>query len=112
MAGPSSLGAIIGPLFGSSGGGKKKSKAKAKAAPPMDMPTPMTPYKEPSPTERVKSHARNAKVNATQDWVEGRMSTESHKNVHKRANHVLTNKKPEQYKGKNGEKAKMGRGIY
>jgi phage-related tail fiber protein len=43
-------------------------------------------------------------VRATQDWVEGRMSTEQHKRIHNRANHVLSNKKPHEFKGKSGER--------
>lgn len=60
---------------------------------------------EPTPIERVRSHARNAKVNATQDWVAGRINNRQHEAVHKRANHVLMNKSPKAFKGSTGENA-------
>jgi hypothetical protein len=59
--------------------------------------------------ERVINHARDAKVRATQDWVEGRMPTDQHERVHKRANHVLSKKSPQEFKGKTGERAPKGR---
>ncbi len=61
-------------------------------------------YKEPTPIERVRDHARNEKVSATRDWVEGRITSRQHAAVHKRANHVLMNKDPKSFKGMTGEK--------
>ena len=63
------------------------------------------PYKPPSEKERVVSHARNAKVNATQDWIDGRIDTKQHENVHKRANHVIAKKGTVKgFRGKTGER--------
>jgi hypothetical protein len=55
-----------------------------------EMPT----YVEPTPAQRMKTHAKDAKVNATRDWVEGRIDTKKHNAIHIRANRVLTNKAP------------------
>ena len=51
-------------------------------------------YKEPTPAQRVKMHARDAKVSATRRWVDGDISTKAHAGIHARANRVLTNKGP------------------
>lgn len=44
---------------------------------------------EPTEEERNIEGAKHAKVNATRDWVEGRISTEKHDKIHARANHVI-----------------------
>jgi hypothetical protein len=49
-------------------------------------------YKEPTPRQRMKSDARDAKIHATRQWVMGDMTTKQHDGVHARANHVLTGK--------------------
>ena len=66
-------------------------------------PKPLSPVKE--YRERVKNHARNAKVRATQDWIDGNMKTEDHERVHRRANHVLAGKGTAEFRGRTGEKA-------
>ena len=63
---------------------KSKAKKSAEAAP-----TAMTEYKPPSTAERVVSRAHDSKVNATQDWVEGKISSTKHNQIHKRANKVI-----------------------
>jgi hypothetical protein len=60
--------------------------------------------KEPTPAQRIRRSAKDTKVRATQDWVDGRISTKEHKAVHARADHVLTNQKPSAFKGMTGEK--------
>lgn len=67
--------------------------------------------KSPSDGEIVKTEARYQKRRATEDWVAGRVSTKQHENVHKRANHVLTNRHPKHFRGTTGEKAGK-RGIW
>lgn len=124
MAAPS-LGKLIGPLFESvtpKGQDKKRArkpktnattKGEKSVTEPAQQHGELASYQEPTPAARIKNHARDAKVRATQDWVEGRMKTEDHANVHKRANHVLTNRKPEHYKGKVGEKVMKGpKGVW
>jgi hypothetical protein len=51
-------------------------------------------YKEPTPAQRMKSAARDAKVHATRQWVMGELSNKKHAGIHARANRVLTNKAP------------------
>ena len=131
----SSLGALIGPLFDAGESPKQDKKRAVKprknkttkgegsvtepkqqhgelasaAMPGNPNPGPQ-PYVEPTPVERTQSHARDAKVRATQDWVEGRMTTKQHENIHSRANHVLMSRRPKEFKGTTGEKApKMGK---
>jgi len=123
----SSLGALIGPLFESktppsedkeraakptAKTNKKRGTAtfqttKAKTTEPAQQHGELASAAEPAPltdTERVRQHARNEKVRATQDWVEGRITSKEHEAVHKRADHVLMNRKPKVFKGTVGEK--------
>lgn len=134
MAG--SLGALIGPLFDaaepaaeakkrapkpkakrSKHGGTAESKVtsgEGSVTAPMQQHGELASSAEPTPVEQVQNHARREKVRATQDWVEGRMTTKQHEHVHSRANHVLMNRKPREFKGTTGEKAppKGRRGIW
>lgn len=64
--------------------------------------------KMPTDGERIKEAARHAKRNATEDWIAGRKTTKDHEHIHRRANHVLSNKKPREFKGKSGERAMKG----
>jgi len=48
--------------------------------------------KEPTPADRSVSHAHDSKVRATADWVDGRITSKEHGEIHKRANLVLKNK--------------------
>jgi hypothetical protein len=70
---------------------------------------------EPKPiTDRamVKDHAKRAMRHATEDWVEGRMTTKEHTARHERAKHVISGKAVREFKGTTGERApgKMGKG--
>lgn len=56
----------------------------------MSMAAPMA-YKPPTPAQRMKDQMQSAKMNATRDWVDGRISTTKHDTIHKRANHVIRN---------------------
>jgi hypothetical protein len=51
-------------------------------------------YKEPTPHQRMKQAARDAKVHATRRWVEGELSNKAHAGIHARANRVLTGRAP------------------
>jgi hypothetical protein len=133
MAG--SLGALIGPLFDSQtpaaedkkravkpksarvkhGGTKSKvTDGEGSVTEPAQQHGELAAAAEPTPVERTHSHARDAKVRATQDWVEGRITSKEHKHVHDRANHVLMNRHPKVFRGTTGEKAppKGRRGIW
>jgi hypothetical protein len=110
------LGPLIGPLFASvtpKGQDKKRARKPKTNATTLGEKSVTEPhqqhgetaaYKEPTPIDRMKSHARDSKVRATQDWIEGRITSKQHSNVHHRANHVLTNRRPEQFKGTTGER--------
>jgi len=114
MAG--SLGALIGPLFDAQtppAQDKKRAvkpkknkvtKAERSVTEPAQQHGELASAAEPTPIERTHNHARDAKVRATQDWVEGRMTSKQHENIHARANHVLMSKKPREFKGTTGEK--------
>lgn len=118
MAG--SLGALIGPLFDAGESPKqdakrapkpkknKVTKGEGSVTEPMQQHGELSSSMEPTPVERTHAHARDAKVRATQDWVEGRMTTKQHEHVHSRANHILMNRKPKVFKGTTGEKAPKG----
>lgn len=64
--------------------------------------------KMPTDTMRIKDEARRQKRQATEEWISGRKSTKDHEHIHRRANHVLSNKKPREFKGKTGERAMKG----
>lgn len=64
--------------------------------------------KAPTDMARIKEEARMQKRRATEDWIAGRKSTKDHEHIHRRANHVLSNKKPREFRGKTGERAMKG----
>lgn len=64
--------------------------------------------KEPTDAMRIRDEAKRQKRHATEEWIAGRKSTADHEHVHRRANHVLSNKKPGQFRGKSGERAMKG----
>jgi hypothetical protein len=75
----------------------KAKKAKAKAPVKQAMPTPVdtpSPYKEPTPGQRMKMSARDEKVHATRRWVSGDINDKQHAAIHQRANQVLKGKAP------------------
>jgi hypothetical protein len=81
----------------------KKSKQMAALPQMLDMALSAAP-KPPTDKQRIKSTARDAKVSATQDWLRGHIDSKEHKAIHDRADHVLSGKKPDKFKGKTGEK--------
>ena len=65
-------------------------------------------YQAPKPISDGKMMKENAKGTlrrATDDWVEGRISTKEHKAVHERTKHVLSGKKPHEFRGTSGERS-------
>ena len=60
----------------------------------------------------VKEHAKSAMRRATEDWVDGRLTTKEHTMRHERAKHVLSGKAVREFKGTTGERhpGKMGKG--
>lgn len=68
-------------------------------------------YDHPKPlsdTQQIKVNTRHAMKRATDDWVEGRMSTQDHTAVHARGKHVLAGKHPSEFKGRSGERKIKG----
>jgi hypothetical protein len=53
----------------------------------------------------IKENAKHTLRRATDDWVEGRISTKEHKAVHDRTKHVLSGKKPHEFRGPSGERS-------
>ena len=67
--------------------------------------------KEPTPLSRIKMHARDRKVRATQDWVDGHIDSKRHAAIHKRANHVLKGRDPLEFRGTTGEAKPVVRNV-
>lgn len=53
---------------------------------------PDKPAKYPSPAERTVERAHDAKVHATDSWVNGHISSAKHKQIHARADKVIKRK--------------------
>lgn len=68
----------------------------------------MAPARRPSDKQLVREHAKSTARRATQDWIDGRISTKEHSAVHERAKHVLAGKQPREFKGPNGERKMKG----
>ena len=49
-------------------------------------------FKEPSPEDRMVDRAHDARVHAVDDWVNGRISTAKHEEIHRRAKKIIKNK--------------------
>lgn len=92
---------LVAALTGKTKGAAPAKKAAPKKAtpvgvnvtdgPPVGANPMIAPYKPPTMVQRMKDTAQHAKVNATRDWVEGRISTKRHEQAHARANHVIKN---------------------
>jgi hypothetical protein len=54
-------------------------------------PTEPTPaeYREPTPAQRIVERAHSAKVNAVDNWINGRITSKEHTEIHKKANAVI-----------------------
>lgn len=85
----------------------KKSKGEASVTEPAQQHGELASNKVPKPpsdAQQIKGEARYQKRRATEDWIAGRIDSKAHKAVHDRANHVLSNKKPHEFKGRTGER--------
>ena len=80
----------------------KGVKSETPKAAPMAM-SPM-PYKPPSVSKRLVEEAKETKVRATRNWVEGRLTSEDHQRMHDRADHVIRHGKMRPDGAKLGEK--------
>lgn len=68
----------------------------------------MAPPRKPSDKQVTREHAKHAMRRATEDWVDGRITTKEHKAVHERGKHVLAGKPPHAFKGPSGERKMKG----
>jgi hypothetical protein len=57
-----------------------------------DAPKPLT------DRQMMRMHAKSSMRRATADWVDGRIDSKEHKAVHARAKHVLSGKRPHEFK--------------
>jgi hypothetical protein len=58
------------------------------------------------PTEKhlMRENAKREMRHATESWVSGHTTTKEHAAVHARAKHVLSGKRPQEFKGVSGER--------
>jgi hypothetical protein len=105
------LGAILGISKTPKGQDKKrakKSKGEKSVTEPMQQHGELASYQAPKPMPEKKIMKENAKHTlrrATDDWVEGRITTKEHKAVHERTKHVLSGKHPHEFRGTSGERS-------
>ena len=88
-------------------GDHKVTKGEGSVTEPAQQHGELASYLAPKPISEHKMMKENAKHTlrrATDDWVEGRISTKEHKAVHERAKHVLSGKNPHEFKGPSGER--------
>jgi hypothetical protein len=108
---PHMLGAIFGVSKTPKGQDKKrakKSKGEKSVTEPMQQHGELASYQAPKPMPEKKIMKENAKHTlrrATDDWVEGRITTKEHKAVHERTKHVLSGKHPHEFRGTSGERS-------
>jgi hypothetical protein len=62
------------------------------------------------PTEKhlMRENAKSSLRHATDSWVTGHITTKEHAAVHARAKHILSGKRPMEFKGPSGEKKFKG----
>jgi len=105
------LGAVLGISKTPKGQDKKrakKSKGEKSVTEPAQQHGELASYQAPKPLPEKKIMKENAKHTArraTDDWVEGRISTKEHSAVHERAKHVMSGKAVREFKGMSGERS-------
>jgi hypothetical protein len=86
----------------------KTTKGEGSVTEPQQQHGELASYEAPKPIpdkKLIKESAKHTMRRATEDWVEGRISTKEHKAMHERAKHVLSNKSPQEFKGMSGERS-------
>ena len=107
---PHMLGAIFGVSKTPKGQDKKrakKSKGEKSVTEPAQQHGELLNSQEPKPLPEKKIMKENAKHSmrrATEDWVSGHVTTKECAAVHARAKHVLSGKRPHEFKGPSGER--------
>jgi hypothetical protein len=88
--------------------GKKTTGGEKSVTEPAQQHGELASYKAPAPIsdrQLMKANAKSTLRRATDDWVEGRISTKEHKAVHERTKHVLSGKHPHEFRGTSGERS-------
>ncbi len=87
--------------------GRKTTKGERAVTEPAQQHGELASFQTPKPlsdTQMIKVNAKHELRRATDDWVAGRISTKEHKAVHDRTKHVLSGKKPHEFRGPSGER--------
>jgi hypothetical protein len=106
------LGAILGVSKTPKGQDKKRAK-KSKGEKSVTEPeqqhgellNSQTPVKPPSDHKLIKENAKMSIRHAVDSWVSGHTTTKECAAVHARAKHVLSGKRPVEFKGPSGERS-------
>ena len=105
------LGAILGISKTPKGQDKKrakKSKGEKSVTEPAQQHGELASYKPPTEAKMTRENAKSALRHATDSWVSGHITTKEHAAVHARAKHVLSGKRPMEFKGTSGERKMKG----
>jgi hypothetical protein len=88
--------------------GNKSTKGEKSVTEPMQQHGELASYKAPPPPsdrKLMKESAKHTMRRATEDWVDGHITTKEHKAMHERAKHVLSGKPVREFKGQSGERS-------
>jgi hypothetical protein len=75
----------------------KKSKGEKSVTQPGQQHGELLNYKAPTDRQMIKESAKHTMRHATESWVRGDMSTREHEQVHARAKHVMSGRKPREF---------------
>lgn len=84
-------------LLGSIGPAIKHPKSVTVTATSHEPGGPVVEADEPEPAEKLVERAKQSKINATHDWIDGRIASKEHDAIHARADKVIAN--PHRYVG-------------
>jgi hypothetical protein len=107
---------MLGAIFGTKRSPKEPA-AKSKKQPKIkaitvlhDTGSPLANAQDAAPSDKdmMKSSAKHSMRRATEDWVSGHMTTKECAAVHTRAKHMLSGKRPMDFKGPSGERKMKG----
>jgi hypothetical protein len=91
--------------------GKKTTRGEKSVSQPFQQHGELASAAEPGPLSdrmQMKENAKHSMRRATEDWVDGRITTHEHNAVHARGKHVLSGKHPKEFSGKSGERKIKG----
>jgi hypothetical protein len=105
------LGAILGISKSPKGEDKKrakKSKGERSVTSPAQQHGELASYKAPTDNQLTRQMAKSSLRSSTDSWVSGHITTKEHAAVHARAKHILSGKRPMEFKGMSGERKMKG----